>query len=91
LLKSETPRLFDLGPLSRYASPVMDGSTAQQGLGTCRCLTTPLEDAQGTTPHGAPRASGETPPELPAGSLHSLSQRHDILAELGRGSMGIVW
>src|SRR5208283_1177560 len=32
LLKSETPRLFDLGPLSRYASPLMDGSTAQQGI-----------------------------------------------------------
>jgi predicted Ser/Thr protein kinase len=54
-------------------------------------LTAPLENAQRTTPHGTPPASGETPLELPAGSLHSLRQRYDILAELGRGGMGIVY
>jgi serine/threonine protein kinase len=54
-------------------------------------LTAPLEDAQRTTPHGTPTSSRETPPELPAGSLHALRQRYDILTEVGRGGMGIVY
>jgi predicted Ser/Thr protein kinase len=54
-------------------------------------LTTPLEEAQRTTPYKTPPAPGETPPELPAGSLHALRQRYDILAEVGRGGMGIVY
>ena len=53
--------------------------------------TTPLEDAQVTAPHKTPSASRETPPELPVGSLHALRQRYDILAEVGRGGMGIVY
>jgi predicted Ser/Thr protein kinase len=54
-------------------------------------LTAPLKDAKRTTPHRPPPASGETPPELPAGSLHALRQRYDILAEVGHGGMGIVY
>jgi tRNA A-37 threonylcarbamoyl transferase component Bud32 len=54
-------------------------------------LTTPLEDAPRTAPSKTPPASGETPPELPAGSLRALRQRYDILAEAGRGGMGIVY
>jgi predicted Ser/Thr protein kinase len=53
--------------------------------------TTPLEDAEPAKPCGTPPASQVTPPGLPAGSLHALRQRYDILAELGRGGMGIVY
>jgi predicted Ser/Thr protein kinase len=51
----------------------------------------PPEDGQRTTPYSSLPVPGETPPDLPAGSLHSLSQRYEILAELGRGGMGIVY
>ena len=54
-------------------------------------LTTPLEDAQRTTPYRTPSGSGETPPDLPDGSLRGLRQHYDILAEVGRGGMGIVY
>jgi predicted Ser/Thr protein kinase len=53
--------------------------------------TTPLEDTQRTTPFSTAPASGETPPGLPDGSLHALRQRYDILGEVGRGGMGIVY
>ena len=55
-------------------------------------VTTPLEDAQRITPFGTPPPSGGTPsPDLPDASLRLLRQRYDILAEVGRGGMGIVY
>ena len=54
-------------------------------------LTTPLEDAEHPGAYSTPPAAQATPPGIPLGSLHALRQRYDILAELGRGGMGIVY